>query len=103
MRIALSTLGQTLLLLLSGFAGFLAGVAVPALRLPYEVARTASYVRTFDFDWVVAVLLVYALLLFSAARHRARTGWLPSTLALVLTLAILLLFTRLGFKETPLI
>ena len=102
MKGAMIVLLETLLLLIAAVAGFFAGVLRPSLQLARVVSQTASSVRTYDFDWLVAVLTVYVLLLLpAAAGKRIRTGWIAPTIALLLTLLIVLVFTRLGFKDTP--
>jgi hypothetical protein len=93
--------GQTVLLFLSALGGFLVGMFVPALRVSHEVSRTASNIRTYDLDWLIAVLLVYGVILLIAFfRQTVRTSWLGATIALVLTITIVLLFTQIGVKDT---
>jgi NAD/NADP transhydrogenase beta subunit len=102
MKQVLSIAGQTVLLFAAAFAGFLLGMFVPALRLSHEVSRTATSIRTYDLDWLLAVLLVYALILLIAFfRQTVRTTWIGTTVALVLTIAIVMLFTQIGVKDTP--
>jgi hypothetical protein len=101
MRTALAVLGQVLLLFITAMCGFVAGVAVPALRVTRVTSHTALYTRTYDFDWLIAVLLVYAvLLLIGAARKRLRPCAISATIALVITIAVIVLFTQIGVKET---
>lgn len=101
MKRALSIVGQTLLLL---FAAVLFGVVLPSVhRSPFHVVHVLSQQgfvrRQFEFDWVIGVLLVYAvLLLIGLAARRLRTSWKSSTIALLLTLAIGFAI-KLGFKE----
>lgn len=103
MKQALATIGQTVLLLLVAVGAFVTGMFVPAVRLTHEMSRTATNLRTYDFDWLVAVALAYALLLLiGVLRRRIRTSWVASTAAFVLTVAIVLLFTQLGVKDTSL-
>jgi uncharacterized membrane protein YwaF len=101
MRTALAVLGQVLLLFVSALCGFMAGAAVPALRVSRVTAHTAIYTRTYDFDWLIAVLLVYViLLLIGAARKRLRSSGISATVALIITIAVIVLFTQIGVKET---
>lgn len=103
MKQILSVIWQAVVLYMAAFAGFVAGMTVPALRVSRVVSHTASTVRTYDYDWVIAVLLMYmVLLLIGVARRRIRQSWIATTIALVLTVAVVLLFTQLGVKETTL-
>ena len=101
MKQVVSVVWQAVVLYIAAFAGFVAGVAMPALRVSRVISHTATTIRTYDFDWLIAVLLVYALLLLVAAvRGRLRQSWVVTTAALLLVLAVVLLFTQLGVKET---
>ncbi|MGI4855185.1 MAG: hypothetical protein ACRYF4_14205 [Janthinobacterium lividum] len=103
MKQVLSIIWQAIVLYVAAFAGFIAGMTVPVLRVSRVVSQTASTVRTYDYDWLIAVLLLYVvLLLVGVARKRLRQSWIATTIALVLTVAIVLLFTQLGVKETAL-
>ena len=100
MRTALAVLGQTLLLFVAALCGFMLGAAVPALRISRVTAHTALYTRTYDFDWLIAVLLVYAVLIgFAAMRKHARTGAISASIALAITIVIVVVFTQIGVKE----
>ncbi len=101
MKQVLSVVWQAVLLYVAAFAGFVAGVAVPALRVSRVVSHTATNVRTYDFDWLIAALLVYVvLLLIGAARGRLRSSWMTTTIALAVVIATISLFTQLGVKNT---
>lgn len=103
MRQIVSVVWQAILLYIAAFAGFIAGITVPALRVSRVVSQAASSVRTYDYDWLIAVLIMYAvLLLVGVARRRIRQSWIATTVALILTVAAVLLFTQLGVKETAL-
>ncbi len=98
-----SVLWRAVVLYLAALAGFAGGVAMPALRVSRTLSHTATSIRTYDYDWLIAVLLVYLLMLVvSTVRRRLRQSWLASTAALVLTAAVVLLFTQLGVKESAL-
>jgi len=105
MKRALSILGQTLLLLLTAIIG---GVVLPSLHLsPLHAARALSLgpngQRIYEFDWLFLTLALYAVfLLIGLIVKRLRTSWINSTAALVLTILIIGLFTKLGFKDIPL-
>ena len=101
MRTALAVLGQTLLLFVTALGGFMVGAAVPALRISRVTAHTALYTRTYDFDWLIAVLLVYAALVaYGVMRKRIKTCATSATIALVITVVIIVFFTQIGVKET---
>jgi hypothetical protein len=101
MRTALAVLGQTLLLFLAALGGFMLGAAVPALRISRVTAHTELYTRTYDFDWLIVVLLVYAALVgFGVIRKRVRTSAISATVALAITIVVVVLFTQIGVKET---
>lgn len=100
MKQVIAVVWQAAVLYAAAFAGFLVGLAVPSLRVSRVLSHTASMERTYDFDWLIAVALVYALLLgFSAARGRFRQGWIVTTVAFCLVLLVVLFFTQLGMKE----
>ncbi|AFL90119.1 hypothetical protein Terro_3911 [Terriglobus roseus DSM 18391] len=100
MRTALAVLGQTLLMFVAALGGFMVGAAVPALRISRVTAHTDLYTRTYDFDWLIAVLLVYAALIaYGIMRKRTKTCAISATIALVITVAIVVFFTQIGVKE----
>ena len=89
------------MLFLAAFIGFAVGAMVPALRVSRVVHQTAAEMQTYDFNWLIAVLLVYAvLLLVATARKRFRPGALHATIALILSMAMVLLLTRFGIRNT---
>lgn len=101
MRTTLAVLAQTMLLFIVALGGFMLGAAVPALRISRVTSHTAQYTRTYDFDWLIAVLLVYAALIgFGAMRKRTRHCAVSATIALVITVAVVVIFTQIGVKET---
>lgn len=103
MKPIFSVVWQAVVLYVAAFAGFVAGITVPALRVSRVLSQTATSVRTYDYNWLLAMLLMYALLLLSGVlRRRIRASWVATTIALVITLAVVLLFTQLGIKETRL-
>ena len=103
MKQVIAILWQAVVLYAAAFAGFLLGLAVPALRVSRVLSHTLTVERTYDFDWLIAVGVVYVLLLDVAAiRGRFRQGWIATTIALVLVLLVVTFFTQLGVKETAL-
>ena len=100
MKTVIAVLWQTGLMVIAAFAGFVAGMVVPAIRVQHVLHQTATSIRTYDFNWIIAVVLVYlVLLLVGAARKRVREVALTATIALVITLAGLALFTQIGIKD----
>jgi uncharacterized membrane protein len=103
MKTALAVLWQTILLVVVAWAGFIAGMTVPAVRIQRTLLQTPTHIRTYDYDWIVAVLIVYVLLLLAgAARKRLRETAISATAALVVTVGLLVLFTQIGIKDVTL-
>lgn len=101
MKLLIAVVWQSIVLYLAALVGFAVGISVPALRVSRELSRTATNIRTYDFDWVFGVLLMYALLLLmGAARKRLRVTVASATIALLLVVAVVALFTQLGIKNT---
>lgn len=102
MKQILSVLWQTLVLFAAALAGFVVGLFKPSLRVTHVLSQTATDLRTYDFDWLIAAVLVYLLLLvLHAARGRLRQGGLAATIALLITVAGIVLFTHIGIQNTP--
>ncbi len=105
MKRALSTLGQMIVLFLAAFTGmlFLAKL-LPQLHVVHVVSQQGFIRRQYEFDWLFTVSFVYILfLLIGLVTKRIRTSWIASTLAFVLTVLILALFTKIGFKDVNLL
>jgi hypothetical protein len=97
MKHVLSALGQTILLLLVGAAVML----WHPLGLSHVLWQSATQRRTFEADWLVAVVGVYlVIVLIEALRKRLRGGLAPATLALALAIALGLAM-KFGFKTSP--
>ena len=101
MKLLLSVLWKTLLLYLAALAGFVTGITVPALRLYRTLSQSATGIRTYDFDWLMAVFLVWFILVIAGLLRKRRTEVSTATIALVLVLVIVTFFTQLGIKNTP--
>lgn len=100
MKNTIAILWQTGLMVIAAFAGFVAGMIAPAIRVQRILHQTATTIRTYDFNWIIAVVIVYVLLLtIGAARKRFRDTVLTATIALLITLAGLALFTQIGIKD----
>jgi hypothetical protein len=96
MKTVVAVVWQTIVLVLAAFGGFIAGMVVPAIR----IQRVLSPTRTYDYNWIVAVVIVYALLLLiGLLRKRMRETLISASIALVITLAGLALFTQIGIKD----
>lgn len=101
MRQVTAIILQSVLLFIAALLGFAVGISVPSLRVYRELSHTATNTRTYDFDWVIAVLLVYVLLLvIGVVRKRLRRTALTATIALMVVVAGIFLFTQLGIKNT---
>jgi hypothetical protein len=101
MKHLIAIIWQTILLSFAAFFGFIVGISVPALRVYRVISHTATNIRTYDFDWLIAVLLVYVLLLLIAEiRKRLRITAATATIALIIVVAGIVLFTQLGIKNT---
>ena len=99
MKRSLSIAGQTILLLLTAVLGMLSH--------PFHLVRVLSqggFVRRqYEFDWLLSTGLAYFLfLLVGIVTRRIRTSWVGSTVAFVLTVALIILFTRIGYKDVNL-
>ena len=100
MKLVLAVVWQTIVLFVAAWGGFVAGLFVPTIRLQRVLMQTPAHTRTYDAIWIVAVVLVYVLLLLlGAARKRLRETALSATIALLLTLGGLALFTQIGIKD----
>ena len=103
MRQFLSVLWQAVLLGAAALTGFVIGLVKPSLRVTHELSRTATNLRTYDFDWLIAVALVYVLLmLLHALRGRLRQNGTAATAALALVVAAIVLLTHIGIQNTAL-
>jgi hypothetical protein len=100
MKMVVAVVWQAIVLILAAFGGFVAGMVVPMIRLQRVLIQTPTHTRTYDFNWIAAVTLVYLLLLLvGVARKRLRETAFSATIALLLTLAGLALFTQIGIKD----
>ena len=105
MKRTLSTLGQMLVLFLAAIAGMLfLGKLAPSLHLVHVVSQSGFLRRQYEFDWLVSASFVYLLfLLLGLLTRRIRTSWIASTAAFVLTVVVIALFTKIGFKDINLL
>ena len=97
---ALIIIGQTFLLLLTAVAGML----FHPFHLVHVLSQQGYMRRQYEFDWLLSVGLAYVLLLVvGIVAGRIRTSWVGSTVAFVLTLAIIVVFTRIGYRDVNLL
>jgi|GEM_PF-790459 len=100
MKHVIAVLWQTGLLIIAAFAGFIAGMLFPAIQIQHVMSQTMTHVRTYDFNWILAVLLVYVvLILIGAVTKQLRPMLITATVALVITIVGLVAFTQIGIKE----
>ena len=96
----LSVLGQIALFLLTAVAGML----LRPFHVTHVLSQGGFIRRQYEFDWLISVGIVYALcLVIGLLTKRIRTSWISTTIAFVLTLLVLLLFTRIGYKDANLL
>ena len=102
---ALSTLGQMIVLCLAAFTGMLfLGRVMPSLHVVHVVSQQNFVRRQYEYDWIFSAGFVYIIfLLLGIVTRRIRTSWVSSTLAFVLTILILALGTKIGFKDVSLL
>jgi len=103
MKQVIAVLWQTGLMIVAAFAGFIAGMVMPSIRIQRVLLQTPTMIRTYDFNWIVAVVIVFVLLLLvGAIRKRFRESAITTTVAFVITVAFLVLATKIGIKEVTL-
>lgn len=105
MKRALSILGQMIVFFLAAFAGMLfLGKLAPSLHVVRVLSQEGFLRRQYEFDWLISVSFVYAIfLLIGLVTRRIRTSWIASTVAFVLTVLVLVAFTKIGFKDIDLL
>ena len=105
MKRALSILGQSILLFFAAFAGMLfLGKLVPSLHVVHVVSQQGFMRRQYEFDWLLSTSCVYALFLLTGLlTRRIRTSWIASTAAFVLTVFVIAVFTKIGYKDINLL
>lgn len=100
MKHVIAVLWQTGLMIVAAFCGFVAGMIVPSIRVQRVLSQTPTHLRTYDFNWIIAVLIVFVLLLLlGVILKRFREVAITATIALVITLVGLALFTQIGVKD----
>ncbi len=105
MKRALSTLGQMIVLCLAAFIGMLfLGRVIPSLHVVHILSQQNFVRRQYEYDWIFSAGFAYVVfLLLGVVTRRIRSSWISSTLAFVLTVLILALGTKIGFKDVNLL
>ncbi len=100
MKRVLSVLGQTLLLLVTAVAGMLAR----PFHMTRVLAQQGVERRQYEFDWLLSVGIVTGLFLLTGLiTRRIRTSWISTAIAFALTLLIVVLFTKIGYRDVNLL
>ncbi len=102
---ALSILGQSIVLCLAALSGMLfLHKLIPSLHVVHVIAQQGLIRRQYEFDWLFSVAITYCVfLLVGLITRRLRTSWIASTAAFLLTILIIVVFTKVGFKEIDLL
>ena len=106
MKRILSIVGQTIVMILAAFTGMLfLGKLVPQLHVVHVVSQQGFTRRQYEFDWLLSVFFIaIVFLLFGLILPKTRrSAWLSTVIAFVLTVALLAIFTHIGFKDANLL
>lgn len=100
MKRALSILGQAILFYLTALVGML----WRPFHVTHVIMQQGYTRRQYEFDWLLCDGILYlALLLVWLITRRIRTAWIGTTIAFVLTLLVIALFTKIGYKDANLL
>ena len=100
MKRALAVVGQMILFFLTAIAGML----WRPFHLTHVIAQEGYIRRQYEFDWLVCDgILFLVLLVIGLIARRVRTSWISTTVAFVLTVLVIVLFTKIGYKDANLI
>ena len=100
MKRALAVLGQMILFFLTAFAGML----WRPFHVTHVIAQEGYTRRQYEFDWLLCDgVLFLLLLLIGVIARRIRSSWISTTIAFVLTVLVLVLFTKIGYKDANLL
>ncbi len=102
----LSITGQLFVMVLAAFAGMLfLGKLVPGLHVVHVISQQGFTRRQYEFDWLLSVgfVAVLFLLLGLISPKSRRTAWLSTVIAFAITVALLALFTHIGYKDVNLL
>ena len=68
------------------------------------IAQEGYTRRQYEFDWLLCDGILYlVLLLVGLVARRIRTSWISTTVAFVLTVLVIALFTKIGYKDANLL
>ena len=100
MKRALAVLGQIVLFFLTALAGML----WRPFHVTHVIAQEGYTRRQYEFDWLLCDGILYlVLLLVGLVARRIRTSWISTTVAFVLTVLVIALFTKIGYKDANLL
>ena len=100
MKRAVAVLGQSILFFLVAVVGML----WRPLHVTHVIAQQGYTRRQYEFDWLLCDgVLCLLLLLIGLIARRIRSGWISTTVAFVLTVLVIVLFTRIGYKDADLL
>ena len=105
MKRALSILGQMFVMAIAAFTGMLfLGKLLPSLHIVHVISQQGFTRRQYEFDWLFATDCVYICIqLIGLATTPPRTASHGTPVPFLLTVLILALFTKFGFKDVPLL
>ena len=100
MKRALAILGQIILL----YGTAIAGMLLRPFHVTHVIAQQGYTRRQYEFDWLLCDgILLLVLLLIGVIARRIRSSWINTTIAFVLTVVAIVLFTKIGYKDANLI
>lgn len=100
MKRALATIAQMILF----FTTAIAGMLWRPFHVTHVIAQQGYTRRQYEFDWLLCDSVLYlVLLLISLVARRIRTGWISTTVAFVVTVLIIAVFTKIGYKDADLL
>lgn len=100
MKRALATFGQMILFFITALAGML----WRPFHVTHVIAQQGYTRRQYEFDWLLCDgILFLVLLLIGVVTRRIRTSWISTTVAFVLTVLVIVLFTKIGYKDADLL
>lgn len=100
MKRALAVLGQIILFFLTAILGML----WRPFHVTHVIAQEGYLRRQYEFDWLLCDgVLFLVLLLIGLIARRIRTSWVSTTVAFVLTALVIVLFTKIGYKDADLL
>ena len=100
MKRALAVLGQMVLFFITAIAGMF----WRPFHVTHVIAQQGYTRRQYEFDWLLCDgILFLVLLLIGLVARRIRTTWIGTAVAFVLTVLVIVLFTKIGYKDADLL